>query len=65
MKYISWVLDTAINAYRAFLMPYFAGHSMSAKAARKSMKTMLSKVFVDSALKSLKIKTIKSYPQSV
>ena len=32
---------------------------------QKSMKTMLSKVFGDSALKSLKKKLSKSYPQSV
>ena len=59
MKHIRWVLATAINACRAFLLKKLAGHWKSAKAVRKSMKTLLSKVFGDSALKSLKKKTIK------
>jgi hypothetical protein len=36
-----------------------SGHSMSAKYSQKYMKTQLSKDFGDSALKSLKKKTVK------
>jgi hypothetical protein len=53
------VLETLINACRAFLMPYYAGHSMSAKAVLKSMKTMLSKDYAQRLLKSLKIFSVK------
>jgi hypothetical protein len=59
MKHIRWVLDTAINACRAFLMSYYAGHSMSAKAVRKSMKTNIYKDFAQQLLKSLKIFSVK------
>jgi hypothetical protein len=43
MKYMRWVLEALINACRADLKHALAGHSMSAKAKQKSMKTQLSK----------------------
>ena len=43
-----------INACRADLTHALAGHSMSAKAAQKSMKTYISNDLVVWALKSLK-----------
>ena len=57
MKHIRWVLDTAINACRAFLMPYYSGHWKSAKAVRKSMKTHIYLDLKFWALKSLAKKT--------
>jgi len=59
MKYIRWVLEALINAYRADLKHALAGHSKSAKAKQKSMKTMLSKDFGNLVLKSLKIFSVK------
>jgi hypothetical protein len=53
------VLEALISACRADLKYALAGHSMSAKAQRKSMKTQLSKDFAGLALKSLEKKTIK------
>ena len=40
------MLEALINACRADLKHALAGHSMSAKAKQKSMKTLLSKDFV-------------------
>jgi hypothetical protein len=41
-----WVLIALVSACRADLKHALAGHSMSAKAKQKSMKTQLSKDFV-------------------
>jgi hypothetical protein len=53
------VLEALINACRAYLKHALAGHSMSAKAKQKSMKTLLSNDFGVCSLKSLKKKTTK------
>jgi hypothetical protein len=53
------VLEALINACRADLKHALAGHSMSAKAKQKSMKTMLSKDFAQRLLKSLKFFLVK------
>jgi hypothetical protein len=53
------LLEALISACRADLRLALAGHSMSAKALRKSMKTQLSKYFAQRLLKSLKIFSVK------
>jgi len=53
------VLEALVNACRADLKHALAGHSMSAKAALKSMKTHIYKDFAQQLLKSLKIFSVK------
>jgi hypothetical protein len=48
-----------INACRADMTHALAGHSMSAKAQRKSMKINIYKDFAQRLLKSLKIFSVK------
>jgi hypothetical protein len=53
------VLEALFSACRADLKHALAGHSMSAKAAQKSMKTHIYKDFAQRLLKSLKIFLVK------
>jgi hypothetical protein len=53
------VLEAMISACRADLKHALAGHSMSAKAAQKSMKTHIYKDFAKRLLKSLNIFSVK------
>jgi hypothetical protein len=51
--------ETLISACWADLKRALAGHSMSAKAAQKSMKTHIYKDFAQQLVKSLKIFSVK------
>jgi len=53
------VLEALFSACRADLKHALAGHSMSAKARRKSMKINIYKDFTQRLLKSLKIFSVK------
>jgi hypothetical protein len=53
------VLEALISACRADLKRVLAGHSKSAKAQQKSMKTHIYKDFAQGLLKSLKIFSVK------
>jgi hypothetical protein len=53
------VLEALISACRANLKRALAGHSISAKALRKSMKINIYKDFAQRLLKSLKIFSVK------
>jgi hypothetical protein len=53
------VLEALISACRADLKHALAGHSMSAKAAQKSMKTHIYKDFAQWLLKLLKNFSVK------
>jgi hypothetical protein len=53
------VLEALISACRADLKHALAGHSLSAKARRKSMKINIYKDFAQRLLKSLKFFSVK------
>jgi hypothetical protein len=53
------MLEGLISACRADLKHVLDGHSMSAKAVRKSMKINIYKDFAQRLLKSLKIFSVK------